>query len=112
MVAPLGFNKRSEEKARWGLYKDAVYCFEQILEAAPYKIVSVWLLTFHLISHPSQRSKTWLGTPGEVRWTHKQCFPYDSYNKGISIGQPTKTYSSALCAYWMLSRGLAKSDNQ
>ena len=31
------FNKVIREKARWELYKVAVCCFEQILDAIPYK---------------------------------------------------------------------------
>ena len=33
----LDFYKMLKEKARWKLHKDAACCFEQILEAAPYK---------------------------------------------------------------------------
>ena len=45
------FTKPLEKKARWGLYKDAADCFEQILEVAFYKTAAVWLLTSHLTSN-------------------------------------------------------------
>ena len=57
-------HKMPGEKARWELYKKAV-CFEQILEAASYKIAVVWPLTFHCTSHQDERDI--LGTAGEVR---------------------------------------------
>ena len=49
----LVFNKMPEEKARWELYQDAAYCFEQILEAAPYKTKAVLPLPIS----PSKTSK-------------------------------------------------------
>ena len=33
------------EKARWELLKDAVCCFEQILESVPNETASIWPLT-------------------------------------------------------------------
>ena len=39
------FNETLEEKAWWELHKDATRCFEQILEAAPYKRATVLPLT-------------------------------------------------------------------
>ena len=41
-----------EAKARWELHKDAVCCFEQILEAAPHKTATVLPPASHLTSHP------------------------------------------------------------
>ena len=42
------------EKAKWELHKDATSCFEQFLEAAPYKTAVVHLLTSHHTSHTRQ----------------------------------------------------------
>ena len=47
----MSLNKETKpnlEKKLDGKYKDAVCCFEQILEATPNKISAVWPLTFHL----------------------------------------------------------------
>ena len=44
----LDFDDTPQEKARCELRKDAAWCFEQILEAAPYKIAAVRPLTSHL----------------------------------------------------------------
>ena len=50
-VHHLNFNKMPEEKARWELHKDAVCCFESILEAAPpnNKFMATYL-SFHKLS--------------------------------------------------------------
>ena len=53
----LDFNKMSGEKARLEQHKDAAYCFEQILEATPYKTAAVWPLPSYLINHPSKMKK-------------------------------------------------------
>ena len=57
------FNKILQEKARWEIHKDIACCFEQKLEAAPYKTAAVRPLTTHLTNHPSKI----LGTTGKVR---------------------------------------------
>ena len=44
------------EKDWWELQKNAMWYFEQILEAMPYKKAAVWPLTFDLRKHP-RRSK-------------------------------------------------------
>ena len=48
------------EKAKWKLSKNAMCCFEQILEVIPHKTADVWPLTPppHLTSHPSKTNKT------------------------------------------------------
>ena len=51
MTAPFG------EKAKWELYKDAVYCFKQILEAAPHKTAVIWLLASHLTNNLNKTNK-------------------------------------------------------
>ena len=40
-----------EKKDRWELHKNATFCFEQILEAAPHKTAAVEPLTSHLTNH-------------------------------------------------------------
>ena len=47
------------------LHKDAACCFEQILEAAPYK-TAVQPLTSHLTNHSSKTKKDMQGTSREV----------------------------------------------
>ena len=42
----------------WELYKGAVYGFEQILEAAPYKTAAIRSLTSHLTNHSCKTKKT------------------------------------------------------
>ena len=39
------------------LYKNATWCFKQILEEASPKTAAVWLLTSHLKNHPSKMNK-------------------------------------------------------
>ena len=39
-------------------HKDAVCCFEEILEAAPHKTAAVQPLTSHLVNHPNKMSNT------------------------------------------------------
>ena len=51
-------NKKHREKAKWKLFKNAVCCFDQILETTFCKTAAVQLLTFHLKSHPSKTKKT------------------------------------------------------
>ena len=50
-------NKTNGEKARWELYKNAMSCFQQILNARPYKTEAVQLLTSHLQNHPNKTNK-------------------------------------------------------
>ena len=53
----LDSDKTLREKVRWELHKDAACCFEEILEAAPYTIATVQLLTSYLAKYPSKISK-------------------------------------------------------
>ena len=72
----LDFNEIFGEKARWELHKDAVCCFEQILEAALQKTAAIWPLT-------SPISQTI-----QVRWTRhagQAVYTYSSNSYGISI---------------------------
>ena len=43
------------------LKKDAQYCFQQILEAAPFKRAAVWLFIYHLTNYLSKTSENMLG---------------------------------------------------
>ena len=43
----LDSSKMHGEKARWELHKNALCCFEQILEATPYKTADVQPLLFY-----------------------------------------------------------------
>ena len=42
------------EKAKWELYKNAIWCFEQILEGTFHKTAVLWPLAFHLTNHLSK----------------------------------------------------------
>ena len=64
------------EKPKWELLKNVACCFQQILEAAPYK-------THHLKSKDKLRSNVLL-------WT--------STHKYTSVGQLTKAYIHQLCS--------------
>ena len=50
-------NERLREEARWKLHKDAVCCFERILEATPYKTVVVRPFTSHLENQEEKRTR-------------------------------------------------------
>ena len=60
----LNSNKTHGEKTRWELHKNVMYCFEQILEAAPHKTAAVQPLTS---SHNKQVEQDMLFIPGKVR---------------------------------------------
>ena len=54
----LALTKHLEKKLN-GIYtRIAACCFEQILEAGPYKIAAVQPLTSHLANHPNKMNKT------------------------------------------------------
>ena len=46
------------EKARWELHKNSTCYFEQIPQATPHKIATIWPFTAHLTNHPSKMNKT------------------------------------------------------
>ena len=48
VVIFINFDKTPGGKDRWEQYKDAVCCFEQNLEEAPYITAALRPLTFHL----------------------------------------------------------------
>ena len=82
-----------EEKVRWELHKNAAYCFEQILEAAHYKIAAVRPLTSFLTNLPSKMGKTYWRRKDELinnvlLWT-----PTHGHT---NVGQSLETYSLAL----------------
>ena len=66
-----------KKKARWKLYKDAEYCLERFLEAAPHKTPAVQLLTYHLTKHPIKTSKTCKTLLVELGRTHERSPPID-----------------------------------
>ena len=59
-LSNLNFSETYGEKTSWKLQKDAVCCFEQILEAAPYRTTTVRPLTFHLTNNWRKIGNTWL----------------------------------------------------
>ena len=54
-------NEMHGEKARWKLYKNVSYCFEQIMEATLHKTAAVRPLTSYLTTHSSKTNKTCRG---------------------------------------------------
>ena len=77
---------------------DTACCFEQNLEAAPYKTAAVCPLCSHFTNCSSQISKTYWALLEKREQTHKQRSLMDS-----SVGPPAKIYTHQL---WMLSREL------
>ena len=75
MIAPLGLQQNTWKEAIWELHKDAACCFEQILEATPYKTADVLPLTSYLTNHPIKIC--WI-TDGEERTKSILTFPMDS----------------------------------
>ena len=59
-------NKMHKERARWELYKNAMFYFELILEATPHKTEAVCQFTFHYKNYPSTVYKM-LNNAGEAR---------------------------------------------
>ena len=79
MIAPLLFQQNARKKKTWWeTHKNALYCFEQIPEAAPNKVAVVWPLTSCLTNHQSKINKTGWALLEMQPQTHKQCFPVDS----------------------------------
>ena len=50
--------KHREKKLNWELHKNAAFCLEQILEAAPNKTVGVQAPASHLTNHSNKTNKT------------------------------------------------------
>ena len=88
------FNKTPWEKARWTLHKDAMCCFEQILEATPNKTVTVEPLASQLKNHPSKTNKTCWALLEKQGQTHKQ---HSSTNRPTIIARSAKTDIQQLC---------------
>ena len=80
---------------------------EQILEAVSYKTAAVWLLT---ISKMIQNEQNMQETASKEKL--KQFTPMDFCTYTPQSWLTCKNlHSSALYRYWMLSRGLSKSDD-
>ena len=76
------------------MQKNALCCFEKILEAAPHKRVTVRPLTFHLSNHLSKISKIcWLQL--EI---HKRYFPWIPTQGQTSVSRTAKDYTRQFCA--------------
>ena len=75
MDAPHGQNEMHWEKARWELHKNAMCCYQQILEATFQKIGVLYYMATYLPSH-----KLWVKqkhTAGEVRKNLHGCVSVD-----------------------------------
>ena len=57
-IAPPELNKTLGEKARYELYKDTTYCFEQIMKTESHKTAAAWSLTSYPMNHSRKMSKT------------------------------------------------------
>ena len=76
------FGETFKDKGRKELCQSVYWCFEQILQAPPYKTTTVWLLSSHLTDHLIKTRKTrwvWQAIAREVRATHKRCSNMDLY---------------------------------
>ena len=54
----LDSNETHGQKTKWELQKNTTCCFEQILEATPYKTGTAWLLASYLTNHLRDTDKT------------------------------------------------------
>ena len=101
-------HKMLEEKACWGLHKDAACYFEKILEIAPHKTAFVQSLIFHLANHSSQMNKTYWKSKDELI---SNSFLWDPTQNPQCWLTGKNLLSSALCRHWMLSRRLTESNS-
>ena len=99
-------NKIPWGNAWWKLYKNAICCFELILEASHNKTLAVRTLTFHLTNYPSKTNKTCCTLL--EKWMRSN-WRYSHGPLRTSVSQPAITYIHQL---WMQSRGLARSDRR
>ena len=81
-------------------------CIEQILEAASYKTVDVWLLNSHLTDQVR-----WAG----YYWRNKDKFNWYSSltatHRQINVSWPVKTYIHQLCGHWISPEELSAKSN-
>ena len=85
------------ENVRYEFHKDAVCCFEQILEAAPYKTAVVRPFTFHLAKHPKEDKPAMLVFSEEARtnwWAI--LFTWNPTHGHTNVCRLTKAYVSSL----------------
>ena len=81
------------EKARQEPHKSVTCCFEQILEATPYKTAIVPPLTSHLTNNPSKMNKSCRALREKQEQTHKQYFLWTPTHGHTSVSQPARTSS-------------------
>ena len=85
----LDSNKTLREKARWELHKDAACCFEQVLDAAPYKTTPVPPLTSHLSNYLNHCKRSRNGRISDILlWIPTHGRP--------SVNQLAKTFISSV----------------
>ena len=105
----LDFTKTLGEKVRYELHKDVAGCFEQILEAAPYKTAAIRPLTSYLTNHATKISTTSWSLLVKQEQTHKWHSPMDSSTWTHQYCPTNKSlHSSALCEHRIESWGFAK----
>ena len=85
------FNKTLREKARWELYNDAIFCFEEILEAVLHKTFTVT----HLLS--SKPSNTYMGHCQRNKDELISYLPWIPTHGHTSVDWPSKIYIHQLC---------------
>ena len=84
-------NKMLEKKVSWELHKNTAYCFEQILEAALYKIAAVPLLSQTIQARHA--GHCW----GSKEELISDVLLWTPSHERTNVGQPTKTYIHQLC---------------
>ena len=66
------YNETLGEKGWKELHKNATCCFEQIMEAKPYKTAAVRSLTAYLPNYPNKMKKTYKVLLENLEQTHKR----------------------------------------
>ena len=83
--------KHLEKKVKWELQKDAMSCFEQILESTLHKTASTWALIFNLKNHQSKMNnihRTLLGKNKLI----SDIFSSTRRHGPTSVSRPAKIY--------------------
>ena len=84
-------NKMHGENTKWELHKNAICCFEHILDATSDKTATIWPLASHLKNHLSKRNNM-LGTTREAKTKLiSDILQWTPTHRCATVGQPTRT---------------------
>ena len=93
-------NETLAGKARWKLHKDTTCCFEQIFEAAAYKIAVLRSPTYHVTNYPNQMNQTiWSLLEKELTkaWTRVY---YEYQQMDIAVFTKPQRFTF-ICSVWI-----------